>query len=317
MPTRRANVPCHVKMDTECIAQLFLSGSDRSTARKNAASRTAYNNWVWERVLKRGVKFARGGFVFHHEITTDGVSVSMLYSRSTPSPENSQSHRCSDEKCSPLQSGIFPSLEVGLDPGKKNIVTMVDNRGVKLGYSTRHRNFESRLTRYRRVLHREKERHGVFELERELSDHCHNTNDASKYSEYLKCKAGCDKRTEEFYMLKKWRNWKFRLYTHRKSSENRLINRIANFYGPDCTLLYGDWSRTDQMKGCASSSVKGMWTLLSKHFKVKTVDEFRTSKTCNVCHELLSRYGADYHTPGFLSIPAVCLKQGKKEVLCG
>ena len=100
------------------IAQLFLSYSDKLTARKDAASRTSYNDWVWERVLKRGAidkKFARGGFNFHHKITTDGVSVSLLYSRSTPSPD-----RCSDEKCSRLQSGIFPSLEVGLDPGKKN-----------------------------------------------------------------------------------------------------------------------------------------------------------------------------------------------------
>ena len=62
-------------LNTALIAQLFLSYSDR----------------VWERVLKRGAidkKFARGGFNFHHKITTDGVS--LLYSRSTPSPENSQ-----------------------------------------------------------------------------------------------------------------------------------------------------------------------------------------------------------------------------------
>ena len=75
----------------------------------------------------------------------------------------------------------------------------------------------------------------MFESERELSQHCYKTNDSEKYREYLKCKA----QEREFYVLKKWRNWKFRLYSQRKSSQIR----IADVYGANCTIYYGgDWS---------------------------------------------------------------------------
>ena len=51
MPTRRTNVPCYtIILDMECIAQLFVSYADK---RKDTASRNSYNDWVWNRVLKR------------------------------------------------------------------------------------------------------------------------------------------------------------------------------------------------------------------------------------------------------------------------
>lgn len=38
MPTRRSNIPCHAKMDTECVSQAFVPYAERSAARKEAAS---------------------------------------------------------------------------------------------------------------------------------------------------------------------------------------------------------------------------------------------------------------------------------------
>lgn len=45
-----------------------------------------------------------------------------------------------------------PSRTVGLDPGKKNVLTISDLDGNTLKYTIRQRNFESKLTRYRKVL---------------------------------------------------------------------------------------------------------------------------------------------------------------------
>lgn len=56
MPTRRSNVPCHCKLDTETIAQLFVSYSERVQQRKAAEDRIAYNNWVWSGVLQLNTK---------------------------------------------------------------------------------------------------------------------------------------------------------------------------------------------------------------------------------------------------------------------
>lgn len=35
MPTRRSNIPCHMKLDTEVIAQLFISSKEKMEAKKN------------------------------------------------------------------------------------------------------------------------------------------------------------------------------------------------------------------------------------------------------------------------------------------
>ncbi len=54
-------IACH--MQSACTA-----------ARKEASSRTAYNEWVWNKILKDSVvngTVKRSGFSFHHEITTD------------------------------------------------------------------------------------------------------------------------------------------------------------------------------------------------------------------------------------------------------
>lgn len=55
MPTRRSNIPCNIKFDTECISQIFLPHSKCLTARRTSPSREVYNDWVWEKLLQRRV----------------------------------------------------------------------------------------------------------------------------------------------------------------------------------------------------------------------------------------------------------------------
>lgn len=72
---------------------------------------------------------------------------------------------------------------------------------------------------------------------------------------YLAAKRDFDKKTSNFYRDAKWSNWKFRIYCHRKSSEERFLQRVEEVYGKDCKSYYGDWLRWDQMKGCGFPSV--------------------------------------------------------------
>ncbi len=66
--------------------------------------------------------------------------------------------------------------------------------------------------------------------------------------------------------------------------------RVEEMYKGDCILHYGDWSRKDQMKGCAPSLGVGMKRMLSKRFEVREEDEYKTSKTCNLCLGEMKRY---------------------------
>ena len=68
----------------------------------------------------------------------------------------------------------YESHGMAVDPGKKSIVTMVNKNGVSLRYTTRQRNFESGLKRYREVLEKEKEIHRIHEVSTYYV-HAHNS----------------------------------------------------------------------------------------------------------------------------------------------
>ena len=77
---RTSCVPRNIKINTETVSQIAIKYSDAVAAKKQAAFRSDFNNWVWNQVLDRRKldhKW-RKGFNFHHKITTDGVSVSNL-----------------------------------------------------------------------------------------------------------------------------------------------------------------------------------------------------------------------------------------------
>ena len=61
----------------------------------------------------------------------------------------------------------------------------------------------------------------------------------------------------------------------KKSSEDRMLNRISDTYGRDCTILR---ESGNQLKGCLSTLNEGMRRLISKRFRVIDVDEYKTSK---------------------------------------
>ena len=292
-------MPKHLKIDTETLAQLFVPYKEAVTARKDAPTRSAFNDWVWDRLLDRRKvdRKLRKGFRFHHEISTDGVSISILYSRPKPraptdmaTPRVDRAGKLSIH-CSGEYDSAPPCKRVGLDPGKRNVATMIDEDGIFLRYTARQRAFESKICRLREVLKREKALAGIAELETKLSLHSRRTNDPDEFWRYLEAKkAFDDSAARGFYERLTWRNWKLRTFAARKSSEDRFLDRVASTYGSECTIFYGDWSRKDQMPGCEPSPVVGLRKAMRKRFHVNDVDEYLTSKICNGCMSELSSY---------------------------
>ena len=153
--------------------------------RNAEGDRNNYNQAVWERIVDMRVvskKLQNSGFKFHHEISTNGVAVSLLYSKIKLPLEHKQH----------IPPATLPGFKVGLDPGKRNIFVTTDKDGRTIKYSAAQRNFESRLQRYRSILSSEKKSNNVEQHEDKLSKHCSRTNDRIKYLEYLACKAEVD-----------------------------------------------------------------------------------------------------------------------------
>ncbi len=158
---------------------------------------------------------------------------------------------------------------------------MTDTSGIIVRYTCKQRRFEGKLPRHLRVLEKEKaETDGLLQAERDMSKHLRKTNRHGRFLAYLAEKKIHDERTSPFYLEEKWRGWKFRLSCKRKKSEDLFLNRVEEKYGKDCVLHCGDWSRKDQMNGCAPSLGMG-WRKCCKR-SLTEVDEFNTSKTCNI-----------------------------------
>ena len=308
-PTRSSCVPCHCKFDTEAMAQLLLPYKTCVEERKARGKdgRKEYNDWVWNAFVDRKkVDSKLKKFRFHHEMTTDGVAVSLLYSREVQEKEgkNASDFPKHPRVSEPLDEERYPGRHVGVDPGKSNLVTMTDSSGISLRYTCRQRRFEGKLPRYLKILEAEKAKaNGVLQAERDLSERSRKTNDHDEFLAYLREKKLHDYCTAHFYLQEKWRGWKFRLYCSRKKSEDLFANRVERAYGKDCVIHYGDWSRKEQMKGCVPSLGVGMKKLLEKRFALTEVDEFKTSKTCNLCFGEMKRYRKKY---GKLSYSRLC-----------
>ncbi len=124
------------------------------------------------------------------------------------------------------------------------MLTMSDWDG-NTKYTACQRNVESKLTRHRKVLSLEKKRFGINELEASLCSLNGKSNKASEYKEYLVAKARIEKKMNSFYHQEKWRGFKFRIFCHRRSSEHKLLNRIACKYGDNCMRIcivkFGNW----------------------------------------------------------------------------
>lgn len=303
-PLRTDCIPKNLKIDTETLAQISIPYKETVAARKEFTSRSCYNDWVWNRFLDRKTvdRKLRNGFTFHHQISTDGVSASILYSRPKSSSSKSRvvttkgSKSQQQQQQRHLQEGNeeetneVPSKTIGLDPGKKNVATLTDADGVVLKYTARQRNSESKLVRFRRVLAKEKKAAGIYKLEAKLSEHSHRTNDEVEFWSYLEAKRNFDIAAREFYEQRVWRNWRLRIYSARKSSEDKFLGRVSSTYGKYCHIFYGDWSMKDQMLGCEPSPSVGMRKAIEKKFTVTYVDEYLTSRTCNKCMHRLSSY---------------------------
>ena len=171
---RTSCVPCHFKLDTECVAQLFMTVKERTSLRKEFDDRKAFNEEVWKRVLNMDVvkrKLCNSGWTFHHE----------MYSRQVATTSSSY-----QRNSAPADA----TNGVGLDPGKHNILTMIDGKGHIIKYSAAQRNFESRLTKYEQLQEKESEKNPAIKAaELALSKYTAKANDYDNFKEYLKAKA--------------------------------------------------------------------------------------------------------------------------------
>ena len=298
LPLRNNIIPKNIKFDSSCIAELFCPESEKKG--EVLKKITNYQNVLWCSLLNMKHKlFKNKHYTFHNEITTDGISCSLLFIRKDCKGEENKNKQINSEdydyiSIEELDNQQLENLKsrniIGCDPGKRSLVYMMDGQGNKLQYTSPQRKKESMTKRNQQILQRDKKNNKINEYENILSLQNSKSVNYNHFKSYLLDKTELNKQTTEFYKKEVWRKMKFRRYSYGNKSIDTFLNNIEKTFGENILICYGNWSRTSQMKHFMPTMNKGLRKLIHKRYDTITINECNTSKKCCDCFQDLKHY---------------------------
>ena len=258
-----------------------------------------YQKQTWREILKLENKqlFNHRDYIFYNQIQTDGISCNLLlirkdfynktYGQKLPEYDEDiefeikQLEKLTKDEC---EKHLSKKL-IGIDPGKKDIITMVDEEGNYYSYSNCRRRNDTYSKRSNQIVLAEKSKNDneIIKTETKLSKFNKRTLSSNRFIDYLQEKQTHTKKLQEFYEKPLFRKLVLRRFCRTKSAEHTMLNEIEKKFGKNLLLGLGDWSINSsyQMKGCMPTPNKGISKLLMKRFEVISVDEYKTSKLYN------------------------------------
>jgi len=311
IPNRSNLVPKNITLNTSGIIEVIndtkmkIYSVGYSKMNNNAKK---YQKYVWVEILRlenRSI-FNRKGYRFYNQIQTDGISANLLfikneyynktYGQRLPDYDEDQEYEIAQlDKLSKEQCLEYSSKKlVGIDPGKKDIFTMVDSNDNFFSYSNCRRRHDTYTKKSKELINIEKNKDilldtnitNITKLETVLSTESRVSVSSKKYEKFLILKNTVKNTLDSFYKQKMFRELSLRRFRYSKRSEDNLLNEIEEKYGSgkDLLLGLGDWSvnsGSTHMRGCMPVPNKGLIKVLKKRFTVVSVDEFRTSQLYN------------------------------------
>lgn len=296
IPLRKSLIPKYMLMDTKTLIQMLVNTKELGISQTKMVQKVnEYKSQIWNNVFnmdKIHKLMNKEKYSFHHMISTDGIGCSLFFIRNDLIdkkyiPQNKDNNECEFQYITELDKQELKQLKdynyVGLDPGKNNLLFMIDESGNTFRYTKMQRRIETNQKKQRKVILNEIQKNNVKEIEQPLSDTCCKSCDIDKFKNYIQVRIEVNKKLLNFYEKEIFRKLRWRNYTETQRSESILINKIKRIFGKKIVIGYGSFQEKQQMKHSSSTPNIGMKRLLNQHFKVYTIDEFRTSKTCCNC----------------------------------
>ena len=299
-PQRSNYVPKTITLNTSGLIEVIndtkkeIYGIGYSKMNNNAKR---YQKQAWREILKleNTQLFNHKDYIFYNQIQTDGINCNLLlirkdfynktYGQKLPEYnediefEIKQLEKLNKDEC---EKHLNKKL-IGIDPGKKDIITMVDEEGNYYSYSNCRRRNDTYSKRSNQIILAEKIKNEIIKIETKLSKFNKRTLNSDKFIDYLQKKQSITTKLQVFYEKPLFRKLKLRRFCRTKSSEDTMLNEIQKKFGKNLLLGLGDWSIhcNYQMKGCIPTPNKGISKLLMKRFELVLVDEYKTSKLYN------------------------------------
>jgi len=293
IPLRNSIIPNYIVIDTNVILSLFGSKGESQMNKKTKK----YKNHIWDKIFKTNKKVMKMTGYEYKTIQTDGIGVSICFQKSGKKyKENKSIDDDNDQYITDLSKEDLTKCRskklIGIDPGKKDLVYMVNDDKKKLRYTCCQRRMESLSKRCNKIILRNKEKNNIIKEETKLSKYNCKTVNYKEFKKYIKEKTTLNDITHNFYENKLYRKLKWRTWIYRRKSEDNFLNRIEETYGnsDDLLLCYGNWSNSKQMKYIMPTQNIGLRRIIEKKFNVVLIDEFKTSKLCCHCGNELEHY---------------------------
>lgn len=293
-PIQSNMVPKYIPIDTTIILDLLVDNGISQYYNKKT-SNDIYGIWDFSfaglHKQKNKKLLKNGEYRFNNLIYTDGYSVSVIQISNI---------KVSDHK----NRNEFPYIEelnddelnklnemtcIGVDPGKRNIVTIINENKQSVKYSSQQRKVECLHKTKKKIIDSLKGK-TLIEQESELNKTNSKSSVYETFRNYVSIKNKVNENgLKEFYKIEVFRKYKWKTYIQTQKSESLFVNKIKEAYSDnnkDICLFYGNWSQPKQMANYYPTPGIRMKRMLSKHFKIVTIDEYKTSKLCVNCeHE--------------------------------
>lgn len=327
IPLRNSLIPSYLTFDTYGILSIFGEKGSSTNENKNIENRNKILGSIFNMNHKI---FNKKDYIMKSFQTDGvGVSICLQKEGSKKSANEVGEDEISFNEIDDLYLDELNENElkvcqtkklVSVDPGKATLVYMMDNEGNQLKYGCKQREIESYRLRMNRIMKYEKKKNKIQEFESILSDSTCKTVNYLKFKEYIKIKTQINDLTHDFYENIKFRKQNWRTWIYQRKSEDQFIQRIEEVFcnkirpkqntrrerkrcklemmesnkeildKSDLLICYGNWSNNKQMKYLMPTKGVGLRRLISKHYQVLLVNEFKSSKLCNTCHNELSNH---------------------------
>ena len=192
---------------------------------------------------------------------------------------------------------VLEGKHIFIDPGKKNLFSMMDDNGIYFSYTNKQYIKETKRLKYQALLKNYKDKIGITEIEDDLNKYNSKTCNIEKFKDYIYAKLKANEKIIPLYQDFKFRQYKWYSYINKKRTEDNMVNKIIKKFSKNHIIIIGDWSIGKQMRNFISTPNLSLKRKLKETFKVYNIDEFRTSclsyKTEELCENLYLKFKKD------------------------
>jgi len=312
LPLRTNIIPKNIVIDTCGLIQNLLG--DEPTAQHLKNYKKDDNQYtLWNKLFKLNKKvFNKTKYTFNFMIRTDAISCSILFVRNDTNgkplkkcPKNITKY---EDNMSYIENIEWNETNknkkiIVADPGLSDLIycgSKDENNNLEtFRYTQNQRRLETRTNKYSKIIDTVNKEtiildKSIKELETLLSSLNSKTNDYNNFKKYIieknKLNALLYSHYEKFF----FRKFKLNRFINTQKSESKMIKNFTNKFGNSKDIIFaiGDYSK-------GSYNMKGLEPAICKKFRrifknagIETylINEFRTSKLCNNCHNELEYF---------------------------